>query len=181
MAAKILQLPDYCHIFRDFLVEELIFYKSPFEFHYGKCSVIGKLHWQDNLYLQNISLKCLDEKYRLKTSSVGIRLLETGYRANPDDVSSFGIAEMMINERMKHLTFDEGAISVNDKEIPYNSCQLNEDAIRQDIEQFASMYVPVLQVHTINAIDQAEELIQCNLQLRLLRKNRKSKNYLRCN
>lgn len=207
MAAKILQLPEYCHLFEDFLVEELIFYKSLFEFHYGKCSVIGKLHLQDNLcYLQNISLSCLDEKYRLQTSKVEIRLLETSYRANPSDLSSFGsnlvngsfyevhgetaflnihtpnappitVAEMIINQRMKNLTFDENVININDKEIPSNSCQLNEVAIQQDVDQFAAIHIPVVQVHTMNAIDHAEELIQCNLQLRLLRKNRQLNNY----
>lgn len=91
MAQKLCHLPDYCKLFKEFLVEELIFYDSPFSFHFGKCSVIGKLSVRDNFhYLQNISLSCMDKEYRLKTGAVEILLLPTNYRSNPSDLSSFG-------------------------------------------------------------------------------------------
>lgn len=90
MAQNLCHLPDYCKLFKEFLVEELIFYESPFSFHFGKCSVIGKLSIRDNFhYLQNISLSCLDKEYRLKTGTVEILLLPTNYRSNPSDLSSF--------------------------------------------------------------------------------------------
>lgn len=207
MASQLLHLPDYCKLFKDFLVEELIFHKSPFDFHYGKCSVIGKLCRRDNLcYLQNISLRCLDRNYCMKTGSVEIRLLPTSYRSNPGDYSSFRslinggfyevhgetaflrkvepnsapitVAEMMINQRMKHLIFT-GGDSCNHfdlKDIPSDSCQFNENSVHEDIERFKVTYVPVLQVHTMNELDQAEDLIQCNLKLRLLRNKRRNQN-----
>lgn len=90
MAQKLCHLPDYCNLFTEFLVEELIFYESPFSFHFGKCSVIGKLSVRDNIhYLQNISLSCVDKEYCLKTGTVEILLLPTNYRSNPSDLSSF--------------------------------------------------------------------------------------------
>ncbi|XP_055305115.1 uncharacterized protein LOC129569908 [Sitodiplosis mosellana] len=215
MASQILHLPVHCKLFKDFLVEELIFHKSPFDFHYGKCAVIGKLCRRDNLcYLQNISLSCFDRNYCIKTGAVEIRLLPTSYRSNPGDLSSFRglingafyevhgetaflhkdapvtaavpitIVEMMINLRMKYLVFTDGnSNSCNSsnqlfdlKDIPSDYCQLNETAILEDVKRFKTTHVPVLQVHTMNEIDQAEELIQCNLQLRLLRNKRHSKN-----
>lgn len=204
MASQILHLPNYCKLFKDFLVEELIFYKSPFDFHYGKCLVIGKLSRRDNLcYLQNISLACVDKNYCMKTGAVEIRLLPTSYRSNPGDLSSFRslingayyevhgetaflpkddaitapitVAEMMINLRRNNLVFIDGTsdqIALQD--IPSDACQFNEIAIQEDVERIRTSHVPVLQVHTMNEIDQAAELIQCNLQLRLLRTKRRS-------
>lgn len=209
MASQILHLPNHCKLFKDFLVEELIFYKSPFDFHYGNCAVIGKLCRRNNLcYLQNISLSCLDKNYCMRTGSVEIRLLPTCYRSNPGDLSSFRslingafyevhgetaflckdvsnsppitTAELMISLRMKHLVFEDGTSNINSsnqqfdvKDIPSECCQINEAAVIEELEQFKLSHIPVIQVHTMNEIDQAEELIQCNL---LLRNKRNSKN-----
>lgn len=210
MASKILHLPDYCDLFKDFLVEELMFYESPFEFHFGKCSVIGRLSIRGNLhYLQNISLSCLDKEYRLKTGAVEILLLPTNYRSNPTDYSSFrhlvdglfyqvhgetaftpkkdkvdlksltvNTMEMTIKLRMKNLNFTESAGSYDAKEISMHSItQLNEDDVQRDVNEFEISHIPAIQVHTINEIDKAEELIHTNLQLRLLRNKRRQNNY----
>lgn len=141
----------------------------------------------------------------MKTGAVEIRLLPTGYRSNPGDLSSFRslingafyevhgetaflrndvpnavpitVAEMMINQRMKHLSFPDGNSGNFDlQDIPSDSCQFDKNAIQSDIEQFQTIHIPALQVHTMNEIDQAEQLIQCNLQLRLLR-NKRQLNY----
>lgn len=201
MASKILHLPDYCNSFKDLLVEELIFHKSPYEFHYGKCSTVGKLGRRGNLcYLQNISLGCLDKSYCMRTGVVEILLLQTCYRSNPDDLSSFHhlvngsfyevhgetaflnahepnsapitVSEMIINQRKNNLKFTESIGRFDLSTISDSIFELNETAIKHDIEHFARTYIPVLQVHTINEIDQAEELIQCNLQIRTFRNKR---------
>lgn len=126
MASKILHLPNYCKLFKDFLVEELIFYESPFEFHFGKCSVIGRLSIRDNLhYLQNISLYNLDKEYRLETGTVEILLLPTFYRSNPTDYSSFGyLVDGLFYEvhgetafTPKNETMDLKSLTVNTKEM----------------------------------------------------------------
>lgn len=210
MASKIFHLPDYCDLFKDFLVEELAFYDSPFEFHHGKCSVIGKLNIRENLhYLQNISLNCLDEEYRLKTGSVEILLLPTNYRSNPSDMSSFrhlvdglfyevhgetaftpkretadlksltvNTKEMIIKLRLKHLVFTESAINYEEKDISMSLfTQFNEADVERDIEEFEMNHIPAIQVHTMNEVNKAEELIQTNLQIRLLRNQRRQANY----
>lgn len=209
MPSKIYHLPDYCQLFRDFLVEELVFYESPFEFHYGKCSVIGKLSIRDNFhYLQNISLSCLDKEYCMKTGSVEILLLPTNYRSDPSDLSSFrnlvngsfyeihgetaftpkhetvdlnskavNTMEMIVQLRHKYLQFTESAIDYEAKDISLNGDEVNGDDIERDIEEFERMHVPAIQVHTMNEIDLAEELIHTNLQLRRLRDKQKKDNY----
>lgn len=211
MDSKIFHLPDYCDLFKQFLVEELIFYESPLEFHFGKCSIIGKLCIRDNLhYLQNISLSSLDEEYRLKTGLVEILLLPTNYRSNPTDLSSFrhlvdglfyevhgetafkpkqgtvnlktltiNTMELIIQLRMKHLKFAGSVSSFDVKDIAIDSIDpINESEIDRDIKCFGMNYIPAIQVHTMNEIDKAEELLQTNLQFRLLRNERHQNNYL---
>lgn len=210
MASKLCHLPDYCNLFKEFLVEELIFYASPFSFHFGKCTVIGKLNIRDNFhYLQNISLSCMDKEYCLKTGTVEILLLPTNYRSNPSDLSSFRnlvngtfyevhgetaftpkhktadlnsltvtTMEMIIKLRLNNLIFTESAGNYDAKDISIESLgQVNESNLERDVKEFETMHVPAIQVHTMNEIDEAEKLIQTNLQLRRLRTKRRQENY----
>lgn len=211
MALKLCHLPDYCDLFKEFLVEELIFYESPFAFHFGKCSVIGKLCIRDSFhYLQNISLRhCMDKEYCLKTGSVEILLLPTNYRSNPSDLSSFRDSvngsfyevhgetaftpkhktadlnsltvtkmEMIIKLRLNNLIFTESAGNYDAKDIPVESLgQVNESDVERDVKEFEAMHVPAIQVHTMNEIDDAEQLIQTNLRIRGVRTKRRVENY----
>lgn len=209
MASKILHLPEYCNLFKQLLVEEIVFYESPFDYHYGKCSVIGKLCIKDQMYyLQNISLGCLDKEYCLKTGSAEILLLPTAYRSNSTDISSlcnlingsfyevhgetvFSVRnhpeapvktteEMIISLRINNLSSTENTEDTSNlelKDISMSLSQLSETKIEADLQTFMKNHVPALQVHTINEIDQAEEVIHCNLQLRLLRNKRRHINY----
>lgn len=69
-------LPDYCDLYKFFLIEELVFIKNPVFFHYGKCVVIGQLHFEDSKYfLTNVRLKCLGSKYERSSGSISILLL----------------------------------------------------------------------------------------------------------
>lgn len=210
MALNLCHLPDYCDLFKAFLVEELIFYESPFSFHFGKCSVIGKLSIRDNFhYLQNISLNCMDKEYSLKTGTVEILLLPTNYRSNPTDLSSFRdlvngsfyevhgetaftpkhktidlnsltvtTMEMIIQLRLKNLILSESAGNLDAKDISIESIgQVDDSTVEKDVKEFEAMHVPAIQVHTMNEIDDAENLIQTNLQLRRLRAKRQQENY----
>lgn len=205
MASRIFQLPTYCDLFKYFLIEELILYDSPFDFHHGKCSLIGKLSVRENLcYLQNISLSCLDREYRLDTGAAEILLLRTSYRSNPEATSSFPVlvngafyevhgetvfsvknessqptlttAEMVIKLRRTHLHF-ASEIECGRPDIPANACEFDAKAIEKDVEAFAKSHEPAVLVHSMNEIDQGEELIQRNLQLRLIRDRRRRNNY----
>lgn len=210
MASKLSRLPDYCNLFKEFLVEELVLYESPYDFHFGKCSVIGKLSVRDGLhYLQNISLNCLDREYRLSTGSVEILLLPTNYRSNPSDLSSFRnlvngsfyevhgetaftpkhkpvdlqsmtvtTMEMIIRFRLRNIFFTESIGTYDSKHIPVESLsQVKDSSVERDEKEFEATHVPAIQVHTMNEIDEAEQLIQSNLQLRRLRNKRRHENY----
>lgn len=210
MALKLRHLPDYCDLFKEFLVEELVFFESPYDFHYGKCSVIGKLSIRDGFhYLQNISLSGLDSEYRLKTGTVEILLLPTSYRSDPSNLSSFeylvngafyevhGEAaytpkdkevdlnsvtvttfELIVNLRLNHLMFtDTGFANYDAQDVSLETLQqINVANLERELKEFETAHVPAIQVHTMNEIDEAEELIQTNLQLRRLRTKRRQEN-----
>lgn len=206
MVSKICHLPVYNNFFQHFLVEELVFYESPFAFHFGKCSVIGKLSVRDGFhYLQNILLKCLDKEYRLKTGAVEIFLLQTHSHSNPSFGSNgsfyevYGetmfapkhksadlnaltktIKEMIIKLRLK--TFTESAENNFDaSDISFRTLdQVNGNERTRDVKEFEAMHVPAIQVDTMKEIyeaKEAEELIQTNLRLRRLRVKEHHGNY----
>lgn len=41
--------------------------------------------------------------------------------------------------------------------------------LRDELNMFEEKYVPAIQIHSFNVIDQAEELIRCNLEIRLIK------------
>lgn len=206
MASKILHLPEYCNVFKEFLVEELVFYESPLDFHHGKCSVIGRLFERNNLwYLQNITLDCVDKEYQLPSGAMEILLVPTSYHANSNGVSTFQnlnsgwfyevygetgfynqcdehqkpftVAQMIIKLRIEHMHFDESMADFEQPDIPANACTFDVAAVQRDIERIGATFVPCIQVHTSNPIEQPAALVQTNLQLRLIRQRRRQKNY----
>lgn len=51
---------SYCDFYKWFLVEELAL-TFPEQFHYGKCSVIGRLSIQDDsIFINNVRIKGVD-------------------------------------------------------------------------------------------------------------------------
>lgn len=204
MASKILHLPDYCNVFKEFLVEELVFYESPLDLHHGKCSVIGRLHERNNLwYLQNITLNCVDKEYQLPSGAVEILLVPTNYHADGASTfqnmvsgwfyevhgetgfysqsdghqKPFTVAEMIIKLRIAHMTFNESMTDYELPDIPRNACTFDEAIVQRDIENIGKTFVPCIQVHTSNPIEHPVELLQTNLELRLLRQRRRQENY----
>lgn len=52
---------DYCKFYKWFLVEELVL-TFPDQFHYGKCSVIGRLsiNSDNSIFINNVKIKGLE-------------------------------------------------------------------------------------------------------------------------
>lgn len=202
MASAILHLPKHCNIYQNLLVEELVFHKSPLNYHYGKCSVIGKLVYDevfDKYFLENIRLRCLDKKYQMKTGAIRIRLLvqsrpeqtsigsfaevhgETGF-VRPSE-SEFNLqtgkqntvemkttVDFIKRMRIGFLKFNEETQGVrnSDDDIDADTCQINQRGLDEFLETFPVNFEPVIKLFTINIIDQAEELIECNLKMRMV-------------
>lgn len=195
---KILKIPDYCDNFEFKLVEELSL-SDPLDLHYGKCTVIGRLACDaKSHYLENIQLKFMSKEYQLPTGSVRVFLLPdskldnfvSGAYAEVHGEAAFWRTDLCWNERGKdlpkttrdlivdmrrhHIKFndlDSQAI-LDAKEIPPDGC-LTDDDVKSRMEQFKSIWKPAIHVYTINIVNEAEELIHCNLKMRLLRKKYK--------
>lgn len=86
--------------------------------------------------------------------------------------------EMIIRFRQKNLIFSESVVDYDAKDISTELLRKVYDSnVEQDVNEFEATHVPAIQVHTMNEIDEAEKLIQTNLQLRRLRTDRRQKNY----
>lgn len=198
MASKLIKLPDYCDTFEFKLVEELSL-SDPLDLHYGKCTVIGRLARNHKFYyLENILLKFMNEEYQLPTGCVRVVLLpvskpnnfiagamaevhgEAAFWRNDLDWDERGNSlpkttrDLIVDQRKHHIKFndlDSQAI-VDEKEIPANGC-LKDDDIRGSMTLFRNMWSPAIQVFTMNIVNEAEELIHCNLKMRMLRKKHK--------
>lgn len=198
MASKILKIPDYCDIFEFKLVEELSL-SDPLDLHYGKCTAIGKLACDEtSYYLENIKLQFMKEEYQLPTGSVRIILLPV---SKPTEIKIGACVEvhgeaafwqtdlswdergnnlpkttrdLIVYLRRKYIKFndlDSQAI-LDEKEIP-DDHSLKDDDIKETMTQFTCSWKPAIHVYTMNIVDEAEELIHCNLKMRLLWKKHK--------
>lgn len=49
-------------------------------------------------------------------------------------------------------------------------------ALRRELDELKRRYIPAIRVHKVNVIDQAEELIECHLEMRLVQQMKKLKN-----
>lgn len=202
MAANIhFNIPAYCDIYKQLLVEEIYYLASPTNLHHGMCSVIGKVTFKDDRYLlQNIKLSTIDKAYRLPTGAISVLIIprQNTYPPLPIDhfVEIFG--ETILWEREKN-SFQ---ISTNDsyeRSLPKTSAflihQLREMqvdlersrglpardptgmndksmnstikiALRKEINEMRQKYEPAILVDSFKIIDEADEVIMCNLELR---------------
>lgn len=208
MPSTILRLPKPCDIHENLLVEELVFCKSPLDYHYGKCSVIGKLVYDDGkYYLENIRLRCLDEKYRMKTASIRIRLLpvhtmsssfngsfaevhgetvflrrsesdsnsqpfkrkqkSSSWKTTVDIINRMRSEFVQFNEETQGCRYGDDVIDADD------ACQIDQIGIDEYLERFPNDHEPAIKLFTMEILDQAEELIECNLKLRIVMKKLK--------
>lgn len=201
MALKLLNLPDFCDNYKFKLIEELI-YSDPLDYHYGKCKVIGKLAFEnDAYYLKNIQIKCTDENYQIPTGTESILLLPS---APPKNFVNGAFAEvhgeavfwrrnlnwnqhenqipkttrgLMIELRKKHIIFIDGSQMIIDRKIVEEGDYLfNENNFEESKHKFKSEWMPAIQLYTMNIINDAEDLIECNLRMRLLLKKHRQIN-----
>lgn len=193
--AKLLNLPKHCDIYRFFLVEELLFVRTPLDYHHGKCSVIGTVVSKDgNYYLENVRLRAIKEEYQVASGSLRILLLldkiledkclnsfvevngETIFWRKTDDIDSHLTAmpkttvELIKTTRSMHIrpAKDNNEIQFDADQINKDDCVYDEDKIKQYLDDFDKEYVHAVKVHTMNIIDIADEVIFCNLKLRKL-------------
>ncbi|XP_037816557.1 uncharacterized protein LOC119606955 [Lucilia sericata] len=155
------------------LVEELCLEDDYRLLHYGKCSVIGKLQVASdgNFLLENVRITNLPNEYSLPEGTLSIRLLTFSY---------FGT--QLINN--KHVEITGELVLYNTKNPQYNHCTLltskgviqqlnnttNEEEYNKLLKYFNDTYKPAIKVWFVQPINRAGDLIQRNLELRMLHK-----------
>lgn len=196
--AKLLSLPKYCDTYRFFLVEELLFVRSPLDYHHGKCSVIGAVVFKDgNYYLENICLRAIGKEYQIPSGSLRILLLldkvledkcinsfaevngEAVFWRSADDTNTHLAAmpkttvDLIKMTRSMHFrpAKENNEVQFDADHINKEECVYDEDKIKQYLGDFDREYVHAVKVHTLNIIDIADELMYGNLKLRRLTEN----------
>lgn len=196
---KNFNIPVFCDHYKHLLVEELVYSPNPAYLHYGKCSVIGKIAFENGKYLlQNIKLSCLDEAYRLPTGAINILVLPP--KRNDDLLPVGQFVEVFgeiilwdhrisydlpkwhennslpetpcslilhVREKQIQLEKDKGLPARNPSGMNDQSMHSSvKMALKKELHDLKERYEPAIQLHSFKVIDQAEELITCNLELR---------------
>lgn len=193
--------PKYCDYYKHLLVEEIYYLKRPIDLHYGMCSIIGKIVYQNCRFeLENVSLSCFDKSHKLSTGAITIPLKQTQLLDPPlpfdEYVEIFGETIFMrrqengvsntqdiFNEASptpKYLLEKLFQIKVElEDESKAKSGTIDVDAINAELDMQLDVWnqtlEPAIQVDSFKTINDAETIILCNLQQRAILMNRQKK------
>lgn len=179
-----LELKPYCDTYQQLLVEELYYIPAPHRLHYGMCSVIGRLTFDNYRYqLQNIKLSCFDERHALPTGAISVLIL-------PNHDSELPLPNQYVEVFGEAVLVERGAIHnglTAHTEPPMSSAILTEKLIemqvklnadnatmQREIDAMQTKYEPAIYADSFKVIDEAERVILCNLELRMIRLNKRA-------
>lgn len=199
------ELPKFSENYKFLLVEELVFVRHPATLHWGNCKVIGRVqHENFRYFLENIQLKCFGKEHELPTGAVHCllltstsdNLLPVGRMAevygqivlcDKSDISKRGSLTdqrnviptttschlmELIRDKLSELEEGRQLSGMDDPRMDANV----KAELRQYLDQLKSQYEPAIHCMHVNAISDAEELITCDLELRLIDKMRQPNN-----
>ncbi|XP_017105049.1 protein modigliani isoform X2 [Drosophila bipectinata] len=170
MNSEFQNILEFCTFFKHLLVEELALKKDYSTVHYGKCAVIGRLSRNTNqLRLENVRVKDLQEEYRLPEGRVSLPLLGlTRDKANEQHVSvgcyciirGEVVLVNLLNEKERPLT------SRGVKE--YISIRtLDGIARKQYLDDLLLSHIPAIDVWFAHPVDAPEDLLERKLRANL--------------
>lgn len=195
------KLPEFTENYKLLLVEELVLVRHPAVLHWGNCKVIGRVQHENLRYfLENIQLECFGKEYKMPTGAVNILLLtSTSDKPLPvgrmaevygqivlcdkSDISNRGsLADQrnviptttschlmeLIRDKLSELEDGRQSTGMDDPRMDANV----KAEMRKYLVQLKSQYEPAIHIMHVNAISDAEELITCDLGLRLIDKMR---------
>ncbi|KAL7744304.1 hypothetical protein ACLKA6_001697 [Drosophila palustris] len=173
------KLPKYCDFFKFLLVEELSLEPDYRQLHYGKCAVVGRLSAiPDYFSLENVTVPHLPSDYKLPTGAVSLLLLNFTYDKANDQSLAHGSYCIVRGEIVLCNVQKANSDVLTTRGLHEHLLLLgdNEVAHSQFLEQIHTTHKPALNVWHTRRIDQAEELIQRQLEIRLF-KHTASTNY----
>ncbi|EDV92925.1 uncharacterized protein LOC6563407 [Drosophila grimshawi] len=164
-------LPKYCDFFKYLLVEELVLEPDYRQIHYGKCAIIGRLcAIPDYFKLENVTVPHLPSAYKLPTGSVSLLLLNFTYDNTGVEKLTHGSYCIVRGEILLCNVKQPNSPTLTTRGLHEQLLKLedNEEARLTFLEQVRKTYSPALSVWHTNRIDQAEELLQRRLEMRML-------------
>lgn len=181
--------PVYCDVYKHLLVEELYYISSPLKLHYGKCAVIGKLTFVNHRYLlENIQLPCFDKAHSLRTGAISVLIIPRHDMPLPlanQYVEVFGEAvlanrdaESVAGTPTTSAFLIQNLISMRTRQEDEHARRHpnNADdstlkatiqlAVEQEVDAIRAKYQPAIYLRSFKLINEADEVILCNLELR---------------
>ncbi|KAM7360059.1 modigliani [Cochliomyia hominivorax] len=163
--------PKYCDYCKFFLIEELCLEDDYRLLHYGKCSVIGKIHKApgNDVLLENVRVTNLPNEYSLPEGTLSLHLLTSSYFGN-----------QLQNKKYVEITGELVLFNINNPQDNYPTpltskgireqlyATKNEEEHNKLLKYFQNNYKPAIKVWFVQQINRAGDLIQRNLELRML-------------
>ncbi|CAD7003921.1 unnamed protein product [Ceratitis capitata] len=168
--SEVVDLPKYCFYNKFLLVEELALERNYLKLHNGRCTVIGKLHYDHNGYfvLGNINLSSiLPRDYSLPEGVISLRLFK------------FATSNVLENGRYCEICGEVVLWSPNHTPVKWLpttprgvlECELQKCEKMNKIQLLELMqakYQPAINIFQLDYIECPSELIQRHLKIRLI-------------
>lgn len=195
--------PVYCDVYKHLLVEELYYLPTPADLHYGLCSVIGQIKFENHRYLlQNIKLSCFDKAHSLPSGAISVLIIPRHDKRLPtinQYVEVFGEAVLADREAVGNGPSADTQLPLNaaflrqelselqvqlerDQELPERPPTGTQDnmmnaahkfALERRINEMKNKLEPAIYLDSFKVINEADEVILCNLELRAIQKKKR--------
>ncbi|XP_055546238.1 uncharacterized protein LOC129730715 [Wyeomyia smithii] len=172
-----LQVPVYCEHYEPLLVEEIALVEHPTMLHYGKCAVIGYLKRSSDM-LDSLMIPSLPNDLQLPDGTSQLQLLFENYHGpvySNSTVRVYGcvslnaspeIAVRSSKDIICYFRQLKTEIDLKQIETPLSECRF-----QKEWNLASNMYKPVLDVEYYETVQQAKEVISCNLRLKRINKH----------
>ncbi|XP_030374510.1 uncharacterized protein LOC115624065 [Scaptodrosophila lebanonensis] len=161
------QSPKYCDYFKHLLVEEIALVPDYRQLHYGKCAVSGVLGIEtDGFKLQNLRLVHLPCENTLPAETLSVRLLNINYEIVNSEKLADGSPCIVRGEVVLCNVLGPGALmTARGIHELYLESETERDKLMNYLEK---TYKPAINVWFIKRINQAVDLTERKLEIRLL-------------
>ncbi|XP_065094519.1 uncharacterized protein LOC135715503 [Ochlerotatus camptorhynchus] len=172
----VLEIPSFCEHYEPLLVEEVTLASHPTSVHYGKCAIIGYLRERSNC-LESLMVPGLSQELQIPDSSWSLQLCFDNYFGQVPRNCCVRIYGSVQLRGPSDSSFNSS------KDLICYLLDLQDDAKRQNMnvadtanriqeakQSMANNYIPILDVQGCERVEQARELIGCNLRLKRINK-----------
>lgn len=176
MMNTVLEVPSFCEHHEPLLIEEIALASHPTAIHYGKCAVIGYLRGRTN-HLESIMVPSLPPDVQLPDGSCSLQLCFDNYYGQvPQNctVRIYGSLQLRSPSDSSFCTSKDLVCYLRDLRADARRQNVHKAIAAQQLQKakqsMANNFSPVLDVQGCERVEQARELIGCNLRLKRITK-----------